>query len=125
MGQHFGQSFRAAKVLSTVLLRLCSGMKGASNQGMDITAGKINEWVQADRLRKIRVDRYSQFFGRVRSIFVYLFVATIFVFAFNHHTEIQNLACAKLNPVIKKISAPDSLRQKALNYEKEVDEIAR
>jgi hypothetical protein len=118
-------SRRWSQWFSTIYTVQRSGMKGASNQGMDITAGKINEWVQADRLRKIRADRCSQFFGRVRSIFIYLFVATIFVFAFNHHTEIQSLAYAKLNPAIKKISATDSLRQKALSYEKEVDEIAR
>jgi hypothetical protein len=93
---------------------------------MDITASKINEWVQVDRHRKIRADLRNQFFGRVRSIFIFLFVATILVFTFSHHTEIQSLASAKLNQVVKKSShSSDKLRQSAVNYENQVGEITK
>jgi hypothetical protein len=100
-------------------------MEGASNRGVEITASKINEWIQVERLRKIRADRYSQFFGRVRSIFIYLFVATVMVFAFNHYMEIQDAAYAKLGHVVKKASGSDTLRQEAFNYEKQVDDITQ
>jgi hypothetical protein len=92
---------------------------------VEITASKINEWVQVERLRKIRADRYNQFFGRVRQIFIYLFVATIAVFVFNHHVEIQGAAYAKLGRAIKKSSALKSVQQNTLSYEKEVAEITQ
>jgi hypothetical protein len=113
------------KGFPTVYVCPRSGTEGAANQGVDITASKINEWVQVDQRRKIRADRRHQFFGRVRSIFIFLFLATILVFAFNRHTEIQSLAYAKLNHAVKNSSASDSLRQGAINYEKQVDEITK
>ncbi len=92
---------------------------------MDISANKINEWVQVDRRRKIRADHRSEFFGRARKTFFYLFVATVLVFAFNHHTEIQSVAYAKFVHVVKKVPGSDKLRQSAINYEKQVDDIAK
>ena len=74
----------------------------------------------------MRAKRRERFFGRVippvRKTFVFLFFATVFVFAHNHYTEIETLATAKLGPVVKKIAAQDKLRQSALNYEKQVDD---
>jgi hypothetical protein len=92
---------------------------------MDITASKINEWVQVDRRRKIRADRRSQFFGRIRKTFIYLFVATLLVVAFNYHTEIQSLTYAKLGHVVKKSPGADKLRQSAVNYENQLDDITK
>jgi hypothetical protein len=92
---------------------------------MEITASKINEWVQIDRRRKIRADRRRQFFGRVRRTFIFLFVAAILVFVLNHHTQIQSLAYAKLARVVKKSPGSDKLRQSAINYEKQVDDITK
>jgi hypothetical protein len=96
---------------------------------VEITAGLKNEWIRVDRKRKARAARRSEFFGHVRNgvrrIFIFLFVATICVFVFNHYTEIQSLASAKLGPAIKKFSDPNNVRKKALNYEKEVDEITK
>jgi hypothetical protein len=113
------------KDFPTVYVCPRSGTEGAANQGVDITASKINEWVRIDRRRKIRADRRHQFFGRVRNIFIFLFVATILVFVFNRHTEIQGLAYAKLNHAVKNSPASDKLRQGAINYEKQVDEITK
>ena len=97
---------------------------------MEITAGKKNEWIRVDRKRKVRAERRGELFGHVRSgvrrIFIFLFIATICVFVFNHHTEIQSVAYAKLNQAVKKSSpSSDKLRQSAANYEKQVDDIAK
>jgi hypothetical protein len=97
--------------------------------GVDVTASKINEWVQVDRRRKVRAERRSEFFSHVRHgvrrIFIFLFIATICVFVFNHYTEIQSLASAKLVHVVKKSPGSDTLRQSAVNYENQVDEITK
>jgi hypothetical protein len=96
---------------------------------MDITAGIKNEWVRVERKRKIRAARRGEFFGHVQSgvrrIFIFLFVATIYVVIFNHRVEIQSAALAKLHESLKKSYASNSLRQNALNYEKQVDDIAK
>src|SRR5271154_4903102 len=97
-------------------------------QGVEITASKINEWVQIDRQRQIRAKRRSNFLGHVgqgvRRIFIFLLVTTIGVVVFNHRVEIQTRALAKLHEELRKSYASNGLRQNALNYEKQVDEIA-
>jgi len=90
---------------------------------VEITASKINEWIQVERLRKIRADHRNQLFGRARKTFICLFMATIMVFVFNHHMEIEEAACAKLGHVVNKAPGSDKLRQSAVNYEKQVDDI--
>jgi hypothetical protein len=90
---------------------------------VEITASKINEWIQVERLRKIRADRHNQLFGRARKTFICLFAATIMVFVFNHHVEIGEAAFAKLGHVVNKAPGSDKLRQSAVNYEKQVDDI--
>jgi hypothetical protein len=103
----------------------CSGTKGAANSGVEITVSKINEWMQVERLRKIRADRYNQFFGRVRKTFIYLFIATILVFVLNHYTEIQGATYAKLGHVVNNAPGSEKLRQSAFNYQKQVDDITQ
>ncbi len=100
-------------------------MESAVNQGVDITVNKINEWVRIDRQRKIRADRRSRFFGRARGVFVYLFAATILVFVFNHRMEIQTIAYAKVGSAMKHSATSDKLRQDAVDYEKQVDDITK
>jgi hypothetical protein len=90
---------------------------------VEITVSKINEWIQVERLRKIRADRRNQLFGRVRKTFICLFLATIMVFVFNHHIEIEEAAFANLSHVVNKGPGSDKLRQNAVNYEKQVDDI--
>jgi len=92
---------------------------------VDITANRLHDWVETEKRRKRRADRRDHFFYRARGIFYFLLVATIFVFAFSYHMQIQTAAAGSLAQVIKKSSATDSLRQKSLNYEKEVDDIAK
>jgi hypothetical protein len=102
-------------------------MKSAPNQGMDITAGMKNEWVRVERKRKARSTRRGDFFGHVRQgvrrIFIFLLVATICVAVFNHRVEIQSAALTKLHAELRKSYASNRLRQGALNYEKQIDEI--
>jgi hypothetical protein len=96
---------------------------------MNITAGLKNEWVQVERQRKIRAERRHEFFGHVglgvRRVFLFLLVSTICVAVFNHRVEIQSAALAKLHAELRKSYASNSLRQGAINYEKQIDEIAK
>jgi len=94
-----------------------------TNRVVNITASQIKaEWEKSRRQPKLRVASRRRFFGSVRGIFVFLFVATIFVFSFNRRTEIQSLAFAEVHQVLKHPTISDRLRQNAVNYEKQVDE---
>jgi hypothetical protein len=99
------------------------------HSAVEITPAKINEWIRIDRQRRTRAKRREQFFGRVlcrvRRTFVFLFMATVAVTAFNHYTEIETLAITKLGPAIKKIAASDRLRQNANTYENQVDGVSK
>jgi hypothetical protein len=96
---------------------------------MNITASLKNEWVQVERQRKARVKRRHEFFGHVglgvRRIFIFLLASTIGVAVFNHRVEIQGAALAKLHAELRKSYASNSLRQGAINYEKQIDEITK
>jgi hypothetical protein len=96
---------------------------------VEITAELKNEWVRVERKRKVRAARRREFFGHVQSgvrrIFILLLVAAIMVFAFDQRAEIQSIALAKLHASLKKSHASNVLRQNAVNYEKQVDEIAK
>ena len=96
---------------------------------MEITAGLKNEWVQVERKRKGRAKRRHEFFGHVglgvRRIFIFLLVSTISVAVFNHRVEIQSAGLAKLHAELRKSYAANNLRQGAINYEKQIDEITK
>jgi len=98
-----------------------------AGKDVNTTTNQIKaEWVKAGLQGKGRADQINQLIGRVRGIFVFLFVATIFVFSFNRHMEIQMYASAKISHAINHLStASDRLRQNAVNYEKQVDDIAK
>ena len=53
---------------------------------------------EAEILQKQEVleNRRRQIFGRVRAVFVFLFVATLLVVAFCYHTQLQETISAKL-----------------------------
>jgi len=92
---------------------------------MEITPKLVAEWIRIDRQRKIRAERRRRFFGEVRGIFVFLLLAAIFVFALNHYTEIKSLAATKLDAAITKANHANRLRQGAINYQNQVDQIAQ
>jgi hypothetical protein len=94
--------------------------------GVNITPDQIKaEWDTAALRRKSRADGYDRLFGQVRSIFVFLFMATIFVFSFNRRTEVQRLAFAEVHQVLRHSTMSDRLRQNAIDYEKQVDDITK
>ena len=67
---------------------------------------QIARETEAKREQEIRDHQRRLFFGKVRSVFVFLFIATLFVFAFNYHTELQQLVSEKvLAPPKPKISS--------------------
>ena len=67
---------------------------------------QIARETEAKREQEIRDRQRRLFFGKVRSVFVFLFIATLFVFAFNYHTELQQLLSEKvLEPTKPKISS--------------------
>jgi len=81
-------------------------------------------WAKAELRKKAREERRIGFFSHVRVIFVLLFVATILVFATRNETGIQQMASAGLNHALKKPAMlSDRMRDKALNHEKEIDNI--
>ena len=59
---------------------------------------------------------------RVRSVFVFLFVATVFVFAFCHSVELQNLIVSKLYKWSQAELKSSTLRLGALDHENEVNQ---
>lgn len=101
-------------------------MKGAYKSGVNITVSQIKaEWEKSRRQSKLREDSRRRLFGSVRGIFVFLFVSTIFVFAFNHHVQIQTYASAKLDNAMNRITTSKRLRQYAVTYEQQVDEASQ
>jgi hypothetical protein len=64
------------------------------------------------------------FFGRVRTVFALLFVLTLFVFAFSHSKELQNLIISKLYQWSQTELKSSTLRQDALQHESEVNRVA-
>jgi len=84
---------------------------------------KIADWVWIERRHKIRVEQRISLFSNVRFIFVFLLLATISLFIFNHQIEVQGAASARLHQAAKNITTPDILRERALKHEAEVDQI--
>jgi hypothetical protein len=54
-----------------------------------------------------------------------LFIGGILVFASNRQEEVRHFFLAKLAPVVKKLPNSDRLQQNAINYEHQVDAIAK
>ncbi len=86
----------------------------------------------ADLRRKARARWLAELRRQIacgsRKTFVFLLGATLFVFLFSHERDIQRVTDAKVGRVVAKIEASSKsspLRQNALNYEREVNEIAK
>lgn len=83
------------------------------------------KWARQEQARKIRAERRVRFLGHTRAIFVLLFIAAIWVFVFNHQVEVQSLTVSELHKITNKTTLSDHLRRKALDYEKQVDQISQ
>jgi len=87
---------------------------------------KIADWARSELRREIWAKRRDRLFRNVRGTFILLLMMAVFDFAFNHQVEIQSIAFAKIhNVVMAHSSTSDRLRQNALNYEQQVDDIAK
>jgi hypothetical protein len=87
---------------------------------------KMADWARAELRRKIWSERRAGFFCQVRGTFVLLLFMTFGVLLSNHQVEAQIIAFEKIHHAIDALppsSVSDRLRQNALNYEKQVDEI--
>jgi hypothetical protein len=77
--------------------------------------------------RRPRAHRKADWriFERVRAVFIFLFCATILVCAFSSRTQLQASVCSNVKRSMAE--RPNSLsyqiRENALNYEKEVNEV--
>jgi hypothetical protein len=63
-----------------------------------------------------------------RKTFVFLLGATVLVVLFAHESEIQHVANARVSRMtasIMRVSESSRLRQNTLNYDKEVEEVAK
>jgi len=79
-------------------------------------------WARAEERRRLRQEMSTEFFLKVRFIFVVLLLATILVYAHNHYVEIQQLTSEKFNQLAKKATVQDQIRAKAMSHENEVNQ---
>jgi hypothetical protein len=95
-------------------------------QSMNTEVYQIKEeWALAKRGRKRGAGQSHQQIHNVRMTFVLLFIATIAVFASERGTEIKQVASAKFHQVLKHSSGSSNLRQHAINYENQLDQITK
>jgi hypothetical protein len=100
-------------------------MGTAVARGVKINGIKVAKWAAAEFRKKRRGELLAGFFAHVRFVFILLLFATILVFASNHQLEIQSIAAAKLQQLAKKPGVSDKLREKALKYQDEVNQVSQ
>ena len=61
------------------------------NSSFDRAMGQIVAQAEAERVQEIKAQQRAEWFGRVRTAFLYLFIATILIFAYNFHDKIGQL----------------------------------
>ena len=76
------------------------------------------------RRHRDRGDVVDRVLVRVRGVFVFLFGATVFVFAFCHSTDLQNFVISNVYKWSQAELKSDALGQAALNHENEVNQVA-
>jgi|GEM_PF-2446761 len=79
-------------------------------------------WAKAEERRRLLHEMSQEFFLKVRFVFVVLLLATVLVFAHNHHVQLQELASEKLSQLAKKATVQDRLREKAMSHENEINQ---
>ncbi len=63
------------------------------------------------------------FFGQIRSVFTFLFVAAILVFAFCYSPDLQKVIISNLYKWSQTELKSNALRQSAINHENEVNRV--
>jgi hypothetical protein len=88
---------------------------------------QLREQSRRDFCAQARIRLRRKIFSGVRRTFVFLLGAAIMTFVVAHRNQIHALATQKICRVVahvkSKANAADPLRQSALNYEKEVEEV--
>jgi hypothetical protein len=74
---------------------------------------------------RVRVRGRRPFFGRVRGVFGFLFFATVLIFAFCFRADLQEYIVSKLYNWSQAETKSNSLRQNALDHEREVNRAAQ
>ena len=86
-----------------------------------------DRFVQENRAQR-RAQLGRKIFSAIRVFFLFLLGAVIVTFLVSHRNEIGSMAAQKINHVVTTVqskSTSDPLRQTALNYEHEVEEVAK
>jgi hypothetical protein len=84
---------------------------------------EIADWAKAELRRKSRAQMRAEFFLQARLVFFLLFFAATFIFMTNSEVEVEEASSAELQKALRHYALADKLRQRALNHEKEVNEI--
>jgi len=61
------------------------------DNSFDRAMGQIVAQAEAERQQEVKSLQRAEWFGRVRTAFVYLFIATVLIFAYNFHDKIGDL----------------------------------
>jgi hypothetical protein len=71
-------------------------LRGMNDKTFSTAMSQIVREAEAKREQEVRDQQRSLLFGKVRRVFVFLFIATLFVVAFNYHTEVQQVVSEKV-----------------------------
>jgi hypothetical protein len=89
---------------------------------------KMAHWARVELRRKVWAERRTRFFSNVRGTFVVLMLMAFSVFISNRQVEAQIVAFERIHHPMNAIppcSTSNRLRQNALDYEKQVDDISK
>jgi len=84
---------------------------------------EIADWAKAELRRQSRAKLRAEIFLHVRLVFFLLFFAAAFIFMTNSEVEVEEASSMELQRALKHYALADKFRQRALNHEKEVNEI--
>lgn len=66
------------------------------DNSFDRAMGQIVAQAEAERQQEIKAAQRAEWFGRVRTAFLYLFIATVLIFGYNFHARIGDLLATVL-----------------------------
>jgi hypothetical protein len=78
--------------------------------------------IKAEERRQERTQKQREFLGRLRSVAKFLLVMAVFVVAFNHRGQIEKFSRTAIDRVMKHITLSSQARQKAVDYQKQLDD---
>ena len=66
---------------------------------------------------------FGPIFGRARRVFAFLFISTVFIFAFCHRADLQGYIFSKIYKLSQGETQSNTIRQNAINHENEVNKV--